>query len=108
MSLDFDFFSASSQDHLNNSLIKYLKNQHPEVLSRIAESASSEVQQIISHNVAGMIGKLPESDFDIQITTGRQQLANLLASAMMTGYFLGKVEQRKNLDKSLSDNDSSS
>jgi hypothetical protein len=45
---------------------------------------------------------LPSEDFHVQITTDRDDLANLLASAMMTGYFLGQMEQRKNLDNTLS------
>ena len=49
---------------------------------------------------------LPSEDFNIQVTTDRESLANLLASAMMTGYFLGQMEQRKNLEANLSNTDS--
>jgi len=105
MTFDFEFFSLVSEEH-NNALINYLQKQHPEILARIAQSASPEIKQIIAQNVTGLIGSLPTEDFNVQITTDRNNLANLLASAMMTGYFLGQVEQRKNLDKTFSDADS--
>ncbi len=41
---------------------------------------------------------LPPDHFNIQITTDRDNLAGLLASAMMTGYFLRQMEQRMELD----------
>ena len=44
------------------------------------------------------MGILSPGDFNIQIATDRENLANLLASAMMTGYFLSQMEQRKNLE----------
>ena len=52
-----------------------------------------------------MIGLLPSEDFNVQITTERESLANLLASAMMTGYFLRQVEHRRDLETMLSDLD---
>ena len=106
MSFDFEFFSSVSEEQIDNTLIRYLQKQHPEILARIAQSASPEIRQIIAQNVTGLIGSLPNEDFNVQITTDRDNLANLLASAMMTGYFLGQVEQRKNLDKTWSDADS--
>ena len=39
--------------------------------------------------------------FDVKVTSSRDQFANLLASAMMTGYFLRQMEQRKELEESL-------
>jgi hypothetical protein len=37
----------------------------------------------------------------VQIVTDRDNLAGLLASAMMTGYFLRKMEQRMELETSV-------
>jgi len=37
----------------------------------------------------------------VQITTDRENLAGLLASAMMTGYFLRQMEQRMQLEENL-------
>jgi hypothetical protein len=106
MGFNFDFLNADPSEHETNALIQYLQRQNSETLARIAQSASPEIKQIITQNVQGLVGMLPPEDFAVQITTDRDNLANLLASAMMTGYFLGQMEQRKNLDFNLSKTDS--
>jgi hypothetical protein len=81
-----------------NQLLKYLQHQSPEVLARVAQSVSPEIKQIISQNVQGLVGMMPPEHFHVQITTDRDNLAGLLASAMMTGYFLRQMEQRMQLE----------
>jgi hypothetical protein len=44
---------------------------------------------------------LPGDQFDVKIQTSRDNLAGLLASAMMTGYFLRQMEQRMELEGAL-------
>jgi hypothetical protein len=68
------------------------------VLQRVARSASGDIQDIIRHNVQGLLGMLPGEQFDVKIQTSRDNLAGLLASAMMTGYFLRQMEQRMELE----------
>ena len=106
MIFNSDFFSSDVDEHTVNTLMEYLQQQNQDVLSRVAQSASSEVKDIIAHNVRGLIGVLPADDFQVSITTDRENLANLLASAMMTGYFIGQMEQRMNLESSLVDSSS--
>ncbi|ACK65179.1 conserved hypothetical protein [Rippkaea orientalis PCC 8801] len=106
MSFNFDFIASETAEQDSNTLIQYLQEQHPDTLTRIAQSASPEIKQIITQNVQGLVGMLPSEDFNISITTDRENLANLLASAMMTGYFLSQMEQRKNLEINLSNTDS--
>lgn len=96
-----DFFSNSTESTHANQLLKYLQHQSPEILERVARSVSPEIKQIISQNVQGLVGVLPAEDFGVQITTDRDNLAGLLASAMMTGYFLRRMEQRMELESSL-------
>ena len=96
-----DFFSNSTESTQVNQLLKYLQHQSPEILERVARSVSPEIKQIISQNVQGLVGVLPTEDFGVQITTDRDNLAGLLASAMMTGYFLRRMEQRMELEASL-------
>jgi hypothetical protein len=98
-----DFLTGNADDDPGNQLLKYMQNQSPEVLARIARSVSPEIKQIISQNVQGLVGVLPSNAFNVQITTDRENLAGLLASAMMTGYFLRRMEQRKELEDSMSD-----
>ncbi|ABA22029.1 DUF760 domain-containing protein [Anabaena sp. FACHB-709] len=109
MVFDPDFLNDNSEEHTNqilsdhfgehpNQLLKYLQHQSPEVLARVAQSVSPEIKQIISQNVQGLVGMLPAENFNVQITTDKENLAGLLASAMMTGYFLRQMEQRMQLD----------
>ena len=96
-----DFFNIDSKDEQVNQLLKYLQEQKPEILEQVAKSASPQIRQIISQNVRGMVGLLPTDNFNVQIATSRENIANLLASAMMTGYFLRQMEQRMQLDDNL-------
>ena len=49
----------------------------------------------------GLLGMLPGEQFEVKIQTNRDNLAGLLASAMMTGYFLRQMEQRMELERSV-------
>ena len=93
-----DFLSDNAEDAQANQLLNYLQRQSPEILARVAKSVTPEIQQIISHNVQGLVGMLPSENFNVKITTDRDNLAGLLASAMMTGYFLRQMEQRMQLE----------
>ena len=104
MIFNFDFLNSESQEQNYNTLMQYLRQQNPDVLAQIAASASPDVKQIISQNVQGLVGMLPSGDFNVKITTDRENLAHLLASAMMTGYFLCQMEKRMDLEESLSTN----
>ncbi len=97
-----EFLTTDNNDGSEgNDLIQYLQEQSPDVLQRVAKSASTDIQDIIRHNVQGLLGMLPGEQFEVKITSSRDHIANLLASAMMTGYFLRQMEQRKELEESL-------
>ena len=96
-----EFLTSETDAISGNDLIKYLQEQSPDVLQRVARSASPEIQEIIRHNVQGLLGLLPGEQFEVKIQTSRDNLAGLLASAMMTGYFLRQMEQRMELEGSV-------
>ncbi len=96
-----EFLTSDSEAISSNSLIQYLQDQSPDVLQRVARSASGDIQDIIRHNVHGLLGMLPGEQFEVKIQTNRENLAGLLASAMMTGYFLRQMEQRMELEATL-------
>ncbi len=96
-----NFLNSDTEEDEANSLLKYLQLQSPEVLAQVAKSVSSDVKQIITHNVQGLVGLLPSESFNVKITTDRENLANLLVSAMMTGYFLRQMEQRMHMEDTL-------
>ena len=97
-----EFLATDNNDGQDgNALIQYLQEQSPDVLQRAAKSASPDIQDIIRHNVQGLLGMIPGDQFEVKVTSSRDHFANLLASAMMTGYFLRQMEQRKELEESL-------
>ncbi|WP_446862160.1 MULTISPECIES: DUF760 domain-containing protein [unclassified Phormidesmis] len=100
------FLRTDEESDEINALLTYLQEQPPEVLERIARSVSPQVKQVISHNVQGLVGVLPSEGFGVKITTDRENLANLLGSAMLTGYFLSQMEQRMALEESVMDSSS--
>ncbi len=97
-----DLFGTDTLEPDTNQLLKYLQLQPPEILAQVAKALTPEVKQIISNNVQGLVGMLPAEAFNVKITTDRDNLAGLLASAMATGYFLRQMEQRMEMEDLLS------
>jgi hypothetical protein len=78
----------------SNSLLEYVQAMSPETVAQLSRPVSSDVMQAMEHNIIGLLGGLPAQNFDISVTTSREHLGRLLASAMMSGYFLKSAEQR--------------
>ena len=93
---------AFKHDREGNTLWQYVRSLSPEMLTQLSQPKSKEVAEIIEHNVIGLLGNLPSENFDVEITTNRENLGRLLATAMMNGYFLHSAEQRMGFEKSLS------
>lgn len=85
----------------SNSLWNYVQSLSPETVTQLSQPESKEVFQIIEHNIVGLLGNMPQSSFDVAINTNRESLGRLLASAMMSGYFLRNAEQRLSFEQSL-------
>jgi hypothetical protein len=96
-----EFLTSESDAISGNELIRYLQEQSPDVLQRVARSAGPDIQEIIRHNVQSLLGLLPGEQFEVKIQTSRDNMAGLLASAMLTGYFLRQMEQRMEMESSL-------
>ena len=101
-----DFFD-DKQDK-GNALLDYVQSMSPETVAQLSRPVSSEVMQVMEHNIIGLLGGLPAQHFDITVTTSREHLGRLLASAMMSGYFLKGAEQRLAFEDSLLAADSNS
>lgn len=84
-----------------NSLFQYVQSLHPETIAHLSRPSSPEVFQVMERNIVGLLGGLPPEEFNISITTTREDLGRLLASAMMSGYFLRNAEQRMHFEKAL-------
>ena len=87
-----------------NSLWRYVRSLSPETVTHLSQPESKEVFQIIEHNISGLLGNMPSDDFDVAISTNRESLARLLASAMISGYFLRNAEQRMGFEQSFDRN----
>lgn len=103
-------FWGSKQENSSNSLLEYVQSMNPETVAQLSRPVSQDVMQAMEHNIIGLLGGLPSQHFDISVTTSREHLGRLLASAMMSGYFLRGAEQRLAFEESLvfADSDSDS
>lgn len=90
----------SNGEEGNNLLWHYVQSLNPEIAAQLSKPSTSAVQ-VIEQNIVGMLGGLPPEQFGVTITTNREHLGKLLASAMLSGYFLHKAEQRMGFEKSL-------
>ncbi|MGC9526195.1 MAG: DUF760 domain-containing protein [Limnospira sp.] len=84
----------------SNKLWQYVRSMPPETVAQLSKP-DPEVAQLMEHNLLQMLGGLPSEHFDVTITTDRENLSRLLASAMMNGYFLYKAKQRMEFEKSV-------
>ncbi|BDA66462.1 hypothetical protein RIVM261_052890 [Rivularia sp. IAM M-261] len=98
-----EFFDSESEGV--NLLWQYVKSLSPETLSQLSKPSSPEVFQVMERNIVGLLGNLPSEHFGVTITTNRENLGRLLASAMMSGYFLRNAEQRMNFEVALQGTD---
>lgn len=85
----------------NDSLWEYVQGLSPETISQLSRPGSQEVFQVMERNIIGLLGNLPPDHFEVNISTSRENLGRLLASAMMSGYFLRNAEQRLGFEQAL-------
>jgi hypothetical protein len=84
-----------------NQFLSYLQSLSPETIAQLSKPTSVDVFQVMERNIVGLLGALPSEHFNVVVTTNREDLGRLLASAMMSGYFLRNAEQRMTFEKSL-------
>ncbi|WP_414543073.1 MULTISPECIES: DUF760 domain-containing protein [Nostocaceae] len=94
-----EFFNGESET--SNLLWQYVKALSPETVTQLSKPTSAEVFQVMERNIIGLLGNLPSEHFNVTVTTSRESLGQLLASAMMSGYFLRNAEQRMNFEATL-------
>lgn len=98
-----EFFDSDNESVLG--LWQYVQSLSPETIAQLSKPQSTEVFQVMERNIIGLLGNLPPEHFGVSINTSREHLGRLLASAMMSGYFLRNAEQRLNFEKSLAQGD---
>lgn len=92
---------SGEQTEAGNLLWHYVQSMSPETIAQLSKPNTSDVFQVMERNIIGLLGNLPSEHFGVTITTNREHLGRLLASAMMSGYFLRNAEQRMTFEKSL-------
>jgi Protein of unknown function (DUF760) len=92
--------SANVPSGLDNALAQYIHTLPQDAITRMHQPAV-DAAKLMEGNVVGLLGALPSQLFDVNITTSRQALGQLMASAMLYGYFLHTAEQRMALDHAL-------
>lgn len=98
----FDSDAESNNSNSNNNILwQYVQSLSPETVAHLSKPTSAEVFQVMEHNIVGLLGHLPSEHFGVTVSTNRENLGRLLASAMMSGYFLRNAEQRLTFEKSL-------
>ncbi len=98
-----EFFPS---DDDKNLLWDYVQSLSPETIAQLSKPTSSEVFQVMENNIIGLLGHLPSEQFGVTVTTNRENLGRLLASAMISGYFLRNAEQRMIFEHTLSASES--
>ena len=94
-----EFFNSESDT--DGLLWQYVQSLSPDSITQLSKPTSAEVFQVMERNIVGLLGNLPSEHFNVNITTNRESLGRLLASAMISGYFLRNAEQRMSFQKAL-------
>ena len=94
-----ELFDESSEGA--NLLWQYVQSMSPDTVSHLSKPNSQEVFQVMERNIIGLLGNLPSEQFNVSVTTSRENLGKLLASAMLSGYFIRNAEQRMTFENSL-------
>lgn len=92
---------ANGGTEAGNQLWNYVQSLTPEAVAQLSRPTSAEAFQVMERNIVGLLGGLPSEHFNVMISTSREDLGRLLASAMMSGYFIRNAEQRLTFEKSL-------
>ncbi len=96
--------SANFPANADNPLAQYIQALPQDAIARMHQP-NTDSAKLMEGNVMGMLGALPGQFFDVNITTSRQALGQLMASAMVYGYFLHTAEQRMELENVLPQSD---
>ncbi|MEB3211158.1 MAG: DUF760 domain-containing protein [Leptolyngbyaceae bacterium] len=82
-----------------NDLVQYIHSLNPEAIAQLS-TPTPEVRQAMEASLTSLLGGLPPQHFGVTVTTSRESLGQLLASAMMNGYFLHSAQQRMTIEQS--------
>lgn len=82
-------------------LLRLVQEIEPLDVRHVSRDASAVSMDAMKRTVSGMLGLLPAGQFHVSVAAGRDAIARLLVSSMMTGYTLRNAEYRMCLQKAL-------
>ncbi len=82
-----------------NPLFKYFCDGNRDELVRLANEISVEARDLFEGCTQGLLGQLPDGLADIHINLSKDTLAQLLFSAMTTGYLAKSAENKLSLER---------
>lgn len=82
-----------------NRLQKYIQSRSMDDMKQLVTQINPDVKRLVAANVQALVGYLPSSEFNTSIMCNKENLQNLLASAMLTGYFVHAMEYRMKMDE---------
>lgn len=85
----------------NGRLLQYVQQMTPDAIAQLSQP-SAEAAQLMERHLKGLLGTLPSEHFNVSITTNREHFGQLMAAAMLQGYFCHAAEQRLQIEQSLS------
>jgi hypothetical protein len=94
------FDSFDSPFSMDNPLAEYIQSLPEDAIARMHQP-DSDAAKLMEGNLRGILGVLPGQLFDVNIMTSRENLGQLMASAMAYGYFLHLAEQRMALENKI-------
>jgi hypothetical protein len=89
----------ASENGSINDLVQYIHSLSPEAIAHLS-TPTPEARQAMESSLTALLGGLPPQQFGVTVTTSREALGQLLASAMMNGYFLHSAQQRMSIEQS--------
>ncbi|MFW6296762.1 MAG: DUF760 domain-containing protein [Halothece sp.] len=88
-------FAKSLKD---NILANYIESLTPETVAKL-HKPTPEVAKTMDRQLRELVGNLPSENFEMEIETDKEDLARLMASSMLFGYFLHSAQERMALEK---------
>lgn len=94
-------FAENMSVNVPDDLWQYVQSLAPETVAQMSQPQSVAVKQAMERQITGLLGGLTGEGVEVSITMNRQNLARLLSSTLMSGYFLRNAEQRFDIEKML-------
>uniref|UniRef100_A0A7S1XDN7 Uncharacterized protein n=1 Tax=Compsopogon caeruleus TaxID=31354 RepID=A0A7S1XDN7_9RHOD len=86
--------SRNDEEAESNPLYAAIKKFDPDDISSISKHVSEEAIEAMRRSLVGILGNLPAETFEVQITSEKNGLRQLLVSALTTGYSIRNAEFR--------------